>query len=127
MELVQLTSFDSDLHLELTSAAFEAAWAARASDPTLTNQAFLRVSVRGGGCSGFTHELAFDDKIDEDDIIKDFSANDRILRVVVDSFSAMYLVGVTIDYIKTEFSEGFKFIGGDSVKKTCGCGKSFSV
>lgn len=128
MEEVQLTKFESDFPLEFTQLALETALDARISDPTLTDKAFLRVSVKGGGCSGFIQGLAFDDAFDEDDdIIKEFSVNDKILSVVVDSFSAMYLKGTTIDYVKTDFSEGFKFIGGESVKSTCGCGKSFSV
>jgi iron-sulfur cluster assembly protein len=128
MEEVQLTKFESDFPLDLTQLALEAALQAKLSDPTLTDKAFLRVSVKGGGCSGFLQELAFDDKLDEDDdVIREFSVNDKTLSVVVDSFSAMYLKGTTIDYVKTDFSEGFKFIGGESVKNTCGCGKSFSV
>lgn len=128
MEEVGLTTFEVDFPIEFTQLALKTALEARLSDPTLTDKAFLRVSVRGGGCSGFLQELAFDDKLDEDDdIIKEFSVNDKTLSIVVDSFSAMYLKGTTIDYIKTDFSEGFKFIGGESVKNTCGCGKSFSV
>lgn len=125
MEIVEL--MDS-FPLTLTQLALETAWSARSGDPTLSERAFLRVAVKGGGCSGFFHELTFDDQFDgEDDIKKSFSVNDNTLVIVVDTFSAMYLKGVTIDYIKTDFTEGFKFIGGDSVKSTCGCGKSFSA
>lgn len=125
MELVQLTD---SFPVEFSQLALETALEAKISDPTLSDQAFLRIGVKGGGCSGFVHTLAFDDQIDEDeDIIKEFSVNDKLLKIVVDAFSAMYLKGVTVDYVRTDFTEGFKFIGGDSIKKTCGCGSSFSV
>lgn len=125
MEIIQLTD---SFPLIFTQLALERALEAKISDPTLTDKAFLRVLVKGGGCSGFLHELNFDDQFDsEEDILKEFSVNDKPLSIVVDSFSAMYLKGMTIDYVKMDFSEGFKFIGGESVKSTCGCGKSFSA
>lgn len=125
MEIVELTDF---FPVILTPLALSMAWKERIVDPTLTDQAFLRISVKGGGCGGYINELTFDDKFDpEDDIKKNFSVNDNILGIVVDTFSALYLKGITIDYVKTDFTEGFKFIGGESVKSTCGCGKSYSV
>lgn len=113
--------------LKFTDLALSTALSILQNDPTLTEHAFLRVSVKGGGCSGYLQELAFDDKLDEeDDLSANFSVNDIPLCIVVDSFSAMYLKNITVDYVKTDFEEGFKFIG-DSIKSTCGCGKSFSV
>ena len=117
----------SNFPIRLTETALKMAQQFKSEDPSVPPNAFLRVSVSGGGCSGFKYEVAFDDNLEEDDLSQDFSVNDLILTVVVDAFSLMYLKSVTIDYEKTEFAEGFKFLGNEQVKKTCGCGKSFSA
>lgn len=84
----------------------------------------LRVGVRGGGCSGFQYALEFanDDEIKDSDIVLDIEG----LKVVVDQMSAMYLEGVEIDYSETLTESGFKF-NNPNVKRTCGCGSSFSA
>lgn len=81
----------------------------------------LRLSVRGGGCSGFSYDLSFDKKGDVDHL---FESNG--VRIVCDEMSLMYLVGAEIDYVEELQGAGFKFTN-PNVKSTCGCGSSFSV
>jgi iron-sulfur cluster assembly accessory protein len=82
----------------------------------------LRVAVVGGGCSGFSYHMAFDNQENPSDNIYDFAG----VKVLVDQMSEMYLDGVQIDYIESLEGAGFKF-NNPNVKSTCGCGSSFSV
>jgi iron-sulfur cluster assembly accessory protein len=83
----------------------------------------LRVAVVGGGCSGFSYHMAFENQVNEGaDNVYEFDG----LKVLVDQMSAMYLDGVSIDYIETLEGSGFKF-NNPNVKSTCGCGSSFTV
>jgi iron-sulfur cluster assembly protein len=83
----------------------------------------LRVAVVGGGCSGFSYHMAFENQINEaSDNVYEFDG----LKVLVDQMSEMYLEGVSIDYIETLEGSGFKF-NNPNVKSTCGCGSSFTV
>jgi iron-sulfur cluster assembly protein len=84
--------------------------------------AVLRVAVVGGGCSGFSYHMAFDNQENPTDNIYDFDG----VKVAIDQMSEMYLDGVQIDYIETLEGAGFKF-NNPNVKSTCGCGSSFSV
>jgi iron-sulfur cluster assembly protein len=84
--------------------------------------AALRVAVVGGGCSGFSYHMAFDNAENPSDNVYDFEG----LKVLVDQMSEMYLDGVQIDYIESIEGAGFKF-NNPNVKSTCGCGSSFSV
>ena len=81
---------------------------------------FLRVSVVGGGCSGFQYDLNFDQDERMDDTVLEYGD----IRVVVDSVSVGYLNGTVIDYISGLNGTGFKFVN-PNVKRTCGCGNSF--
>ena len=82
----------------------------------------LRVAVVGGGCSGFSYHMAFENQVNGTDNLYEFDG----LKVCVDQMSEMYLEGVEIDYIETLEGAGFKF-NNPNVKSTCGCGSSFSV
>jgi iron-sulfur cluster assembly accessory protein len=83
----------------------------------------LRVAVVGGGCSGFSYHMAFENAVNEtSDNVYEFDG----LKVMVDQMSEMYLDGVSIDYVETIEGSGFKF-NNPNVKSTCGCGSSFSV
>ena len=83
----------------------------------------LRIAVVGGGCSGFSYHMAFENQVNESsDNIYEFDG----LKVLVDQLSEMYLEGVSVDYIETLEGSGFKF-NNPNVKSTCGCGSSFSV
>ncbi|MFO0819211.1 MAG: iron-sulfur cluster assembly accessory protein [Pirellulales bacterium] len=84
---------------------------------------FLRIGVKGGGCSGFNYSMQFDSKFDE-------SADSKFeffgVEVVVDKKSALYLEGMTVDWYESLEQKGFKF-DNPNATKTCGCGSSFSV
>jgi iron-sulfur cluster assembly accessory protein len=82
----------------------------------------LRVGVVGGGCSGFSYSMAFENQAGMMD--KSFEIDG--LKVFIDATSAMYLQGATVDYVETLEGAGFKF-ENPNVRSTCGCGSSFSV
>ncbi len=82
----------------------------------------LRVGVVGGGCSGFSYSMQFENSAGMMDKVFDF----EWLKVYVDATSVMYLNGCTVDYVETLEGAGFKF-DNPNVKSTCGCGSSFSV
>jgi len=82
----------------------------------------LRISVVGGGCSGFSYSMAFENSPGMLDKTYDFSG----LRVFVDQASLLYLEGAQVDYVETMEGSGFKF-ENPNVKSTCGCGSSFSA
>lgn len=82
----------------------------------------LRVAVVGGGCSGFSYQMNFENQSNGIDKIYDFEG----LKVFVDQASLMYLKGTKIDYLETLEGAGFKF-ENPNVKSTCGCGSSFTV
>ncbi len=83
----------------------------------------LRVSVVGGGCSGFQYSMAFENN--KMPLDKEFSFEGG-LKVFVDQASLLYLDNVKIDYIETMEGAGFKF-DNPNVTSTCGCGSSFSA
>src|SRR6266404_532175 len=82
----------------------------------------LRVGVVGGGCSGFSYSMSFENSSGLMDKVFDMDG----LNVYVDATSVMYLNGCIVDYIETLEGAGFKF-ENPNVKSTCGCGSSFSV
>jgi len=81
-----------------------------------------RIGVVGGGCSGFSYSMSFENAQGVMD--KVYSFDD--LKVFVDATSVMYLNGCVVDYVETLEAAGFKF-ENPNVKSTCGCGSSFSV
>jgi iron-sulfur cluster assembly accessory protein len=84
----------------------------------------LRVAVVGGGCSGFQYSLDLDEQGAKDGD-STFVVNG--INVLVDPMSTMYLMGVEIDYVETQFGQaGFSF-KNPNAKHTCGCGSSFSA
>jgi iron-sulfur cluster assembly protein len=82
----------------------------------------LRIAVVGGGCSGFSYSMAFENTPNMLD--KTYSFDD--LKVFIDQASLLYLDGAEVDYVETMEGSGFKF-NNPNVKSTCGCGSSFSV
>ncbi len=82
----------------------------------------LRISVVGGGCSGFSYSMAFENTPNMLD--KTYKYDD--LKVFVDQASLLYLDGAQVDYVESLEGSGFKF-SNPQVKSTCGCGSSFSV
>ena len=81
----------------------------------------IRAGVRGGGCSGFTYRLEFDNQSDSDRVIESHGVN-----IYIDPKSYLYLMGTQIDFIDELNQSGFKFVNPNA-KRTCGCGESFSV
>ena len=84
--------------------------------------AFLRMGVRGGGCSGMTYDLQFDNELRKHD--KQFEVDG--VKVVVDIKSYLYLNGTTLDYVTEGLQGGFTFVNPQA-KSSCGCGTSFSA
>jgi iron-sulfur cluster assembly accessory protein len=82
----------------------------------------LRVGVRGGGCSGFTYFLEFEDKVAE----IDRQLESHGVTIIVDPKSYLYLMGIEIDYLDNLNGAGFKF-NNPNARRTCGCGESFST
>ena len=82
----------------------------------------LRVKVVGGGCSGFSYDLFFEETCTEMD--EQFESHG--VKVFVDPLSYQYLENTEIDYVETLQGAGFKF-NNPNMKSTCGCGSSFSV
>ena len=83
----------------------------------------LRVRVVGGGCSGFSYDLKFDETFDEK---MDSKSVQHDVPVVVDKKSALYLDGTTVDYYEGLEKRGFTFDNPNAVK-SCGCGSSFQA
>lgn len=82
----------------------------------------LRISVVGGGCSGFSYSMAFENAPGLMDKVYKFDE----LKVFVDQASLLYLDGARVDYVDSLEGSGFKF-ENPNVKSTCGCGSSFSA
>jgi len=83
----------------------------------------LRVGVKGGGCSGLSYVMDFDDTTEEfDEVIQ----LDGGLKVVIDRKSVLYLYGTELDYSDGLNGKGFQW-GNPNASRTCGCGESFSL
>ena len=82
----------------------------------------LRLKVVGGGCSGLQYQLMFDDKVGD----WDQKVESNGVSVVVDSKSAVYLLGTKVDYVDDLNGSGFK-IENPNASSTCGCGQSFGA
>ncbi len=82
----------------------------------------IRVSVKGGGCSGLMYDLSFDPEIqDADEVFED-----KGVKILVDKKSLLYLLGTTLDFSDGLNGKGFQFVNPNA-SRTCGCGESFSV
>ena len=88
----------------------------------LSENVFLRMGVKGGGCSGMSYLLEFDSEMGPHD--KDFDIDG--VKVVCDKKSYLYLNGTTLDYVQQGLTGGFTFVNPQA-KSACGCGESFSV
>jgi iron-sulfur cluster assembly protein len=82
----------------------------------------LRVGVVGGGCSGLSYQMKFDDNIDSSDTVVDLES----IKVIINKLSLLYLAGTELDYQDGLNGKGFEWNNPNSTR-TCGCGESFSV
>jgi iron-sulfur cluster assembly protein len=88
-----------------------------------TNTHYLRVGVKGGGCSGLSYVMDFDDTKTELD--EEVNIND-ILKVVIDKKSVLYLFGTELQYSSGLNGKGFQWVNPNA-SRTCGCGESFAL
>ena len=91
------------------------------SEPGFDKKSFLRVGVKGGGCSGLSYVLGFDKKTDNDNEYEDHE-----ILFVVDKAHELYLAGMEIDWENGLNNRGFSF-KNPNASSTCGCGTSFAV
>lgn len=85
-----------------------------------SGEKYLRISVQGGGCSGFRYNFDFAVAKEEDD----FEFGNGVL--LIDSMSMQYLQGATVDYEETDMGASFS-IDNPNAETKCGCGSSFSM
>ncbi|ABC90609.1 hypothetical conserved protein [Rhizobium etli CFN 42] len=87
-----------------------------------TGKSALRVSVEGGGCSGFSYKFDLADSPGEDDVVVE--KNDA--KVLIDSLSLVYMAGSEIDFVDNLLGQSFQIKNPNAVA-SCGCGTSFSI
>lgn len=94
------------------------------TEQNVPKDAFLKVGVVSGGCSGLTYDLDFDSDVEPQDNDKVFELNG--MKVLVDMRSFLYLAGTELDYTDGLEGEGFHF-HNPNASRTCSCGESFSI
>jgi iron-sulfur cluster assembly protein len=107
--------------IEITDKGAEKVHEFLASQQADVSVAGLRVGVRGGGCSGFQYQLAFDEQRESDVVFESHG-----LKLLVDGESLQFVRGSTIDYEESLQGAGFK-VNNPNVVAACGCGSSFRV
>lgn len=124
MAAIDVSPALSDIHFSI-SAADKVAELIKEEENSNLN---LRVSITGGGCSGFQYGFSFDEQINDDDTIIEQQCSDgeSSVKLLVDSMSYQYLHDAEIDYIQGIQGEQF-VIRNPNAKTTCGCGSSFSM
>ena len=109
-----------DRQVVLTESAVRRIAALKAQEQA--ENAFLRIAVSGGGCSGFQYGFTFDDQRNEDDVVFERDG----VAVVVDDVSLGLLSGAEIDFVEDLVGAAFQ-IRNPNASSSCGCGNSFSV
>jgi iron-sulfur cluster assembly protein len=105
----------------ISEKAQEKVWELR-RNAELDDEYFLRVSVVGGGCSGLSYKLDFDNEMQP----KDQVFEDHGIKLVTDLKSFLYLCDTTLDFSDGLNGKGFHFINPNA-SRSCGCGESFAV
>lgn len=108
----------SPLHVTESAANRVKALIEKRKNPDL----MLRVTILGGGCSGFQYNIGLDDKVQEDDHVYEETG----IKIVIDETSAPLLEGTTLDYVEELIGASFQ-IKNPNAASSCGCGNSFSV
>ncbi|MBO9194011.1 iron-sulfur cluster insertion protein ErpA [Rhizobium sp. 16-449-1b] len=109
----------TEANVTLSDAAAKRIATIVGSDP---GKSALRVSVEGGGCSGFSYKFDLTDGIQDDDVIVE--KNDA--KVLIDSMSLIYMAGSEIDFVDNLLGQSFQIKNPNAVA-SCGCGTSFSI
>jgi iron-sulfur cluster assembly protein len=108
--------------VNITENAAKAVMEVMAGEQLSPDDTFLRVAVKGGGCSGLSYDLGFDKEKRVGDVVVEKDG----VKLVIDLRSQVYLAGTTLDYTSGLAGRGF-FFSNPHASGTCGCGNSFSV
>ena len=115
-----MSEVTSERQIIITDSAARRIAALKAQEEA--GDAFLRIAVSGGGCSGFQYGLTFDEETNPDDVVFEHGG----VRVVVDDVSLDLLNGAAIDFVEDLMGASFQ-IRNPNAASSCGCGNSFSV
>jgi len=108
--------------ITLTESAKEKALKLFSESNLNPTTSFIRVGVKGGGCSGLSYVLDFDSELNPGD--QEFE--DKGIKIVCDKKSLLYLLGTELDHSDGLNGKGFEF-RNPNAQRVCGCGESFSV
>ena len=106
--------------LKITKSALTQLWAIR-KEQNVPEDYGVRVGVKGGGCSGFSYILGFDEQKEAD---QSFELDG--MKVIMDKSHGIYLLGMEVDWVDGLENRGFAF-NNPNAESTCGCGSSFSA
>ena len=112
-----MTEAHSDINLSDSAAARVAAIASQQNKP-----AILRLSVEGGGCSGFQYRFGFADTVEGDDVVAETDG----VRLVVDPVSLDLVRGATVNFVESLGGAAFR-VENPNAAAGCGCGSSFAI
>ena len=107
---------------EVATAELKSLMTREVESNNLNEDAGLRLMVVGGGCSGFSYKMGFDENISEQDKIMDIDG----VKILIDEKSSLYLQEVEVDFQDSLMGKGFVF-NNPNASGTCGCGSSFSI
>ena len=119
-DMGESTSDTEERRVVLTESAARHIAALKAEENA--ENAFLRIAVSGGGCSGFQYGLSFDDQRNEDDFVFERDG----VGIVVDEVSLGLLNGAEVDFVEDLMGASFQ-IRNPNAASSCGCGNSFSI
>jgi iron-sulfur cluster insertion protein len=115
-----MSEVTSERQIIITDSAARRIAALKAQEEA--GDAFLRIAVSGGGCSGFQYGLTFDEDKNPDDVVFEHGG----VRVVVDEVSLDLLNGAEVDFVEDLMGASFQ-IRNPNAASSCGCGNSFSI